>query len=88
MDPTQTMIKMIQDDPLAMRRAFTDERVLSALKAIGVGSAIPIGVSALHAPGPTARTETGQGVTLCGEGRSVRHPVVTCKHCLRMRAKQ
>ena len=41
MDPTQTILNLIQADPLAVRRAFTDDRVLRALKAIGIGSSLP-----------------------------------------------
>jgi len=78
---TQGLLDLIEGDPLAIRKALAHPSVVAALNEIGVAFDAKQ-VCVLHASGATAKTATGVGVTLCGR-KGVRHPIVTCRDCLK-----
>jgi hypothetical protein len=74
----QDLLNAIASDAVSVRELLSDTELDAALNDIGV---LPKTLE-LHAPSRNARTMTGLGRTLCGIN-STRHPVVTCKKCLR-----
>jgi hypothetical protein len=86
MDLKQALLDAIHDDPVRVRQVFADESVVSALASIGVGHKTGIQLFQLHAPSEAARKAMGFGATLCGRD-GMRHHVVTCKDCEKMRRR-
>jgi len=76
------VLDAVANSPDTVRNALRDPEVLAALGDIGIGGAGGIQVLELHAPSATAKRHTGLGRTLCGRN-GIRHPIVTCKNCLK-----
>ena len=79
---SQTILNFITTDPIGLRDALADQQVVAALGSIGLVYEPAVMIHALHAPGASARTDHGFGVTLC-ERKGTRHQDVTCKNCLK-----
>ncbi len=86
MDLKAVLLESVRNDPAHVRDVFSDASVARALGSIGVGRIAGIEVFELHAPSVGARKVTGLGATLCGR-TGIRHQMVTCKQCEKMRGR-